>query len=351
MDLASVIALARQNSPSGDWLPAELVEASRTAGLYRLCLSTELGGTGTSLPDTLSAITTLAYEDGSLGWCTAVANAGAGLLAGVEEAEARKIAADPDGLLIAGGYAPIGRCVRNGDSYEVTGQWSFASGCTAATWILAGVMVDSRPLVTFLPVEEATIVPNWDVIGLKATGSHDIAVDRAIVPVGRTTSVFGGPRWATDPIARIPFFGTASLLATVPLGCAERALDELVSLASNKESFANDAVFQVGFATATARLTAARSLLFQRAEDIWQEATTGPVSPPAVGAALLAVSAVAEASLAAVEFAHRAVGTAAIRDGHVLTRCLLDTMAATRHVMFHQAHRQSGRALLGLPAA
>lgn len=361
-----VTVLARQYADqlaTFDRLPTELVEASLDAGLYRLCLSDELGGLGVPLPDTLAAIAKLSYEDGSLGRCTVVANAGASLLAGVEETEARRIAADPERLCIAGGFPPMGRGRLAGDSYVVSGRWSFASGCTAATWLLAGMMAESadgrdpRPLVTFFPVDQATIVPNWDVIGLRASGSHDVTAEEVVVPTARTTSLFSGPRWASDPIAAVPFFGTAPLLAAVPLGCAERALDEIASLAASKARFgqplpmAHDPAFQLEHASVRARLNAARHYLLDRTEEIWRTATAGAVSPAALSDAFLAVAEASEAALAAAQFAHRAAGTSSIGSGHVLTRCLHDAMVATRHAVFHNTLRQSGRTLLGLPPA
>jgi alkylation response protein AidB-like acyl-CoA dehydrogenase len=346
---------------TGDRLPAELVAAAQAGGLYRLCLSTELGGLGTPLPDTLAAVIALSHADGSVGWCTVVANAAAALLNGVEQAQARTVAADPERLLIAGGFPPSGVGRQVGDTYQVSGHWRFASGCASANWILAGMMAESadgappRHLVTFFPADAATIVPNWDVIGLRATGSHDITAHDVVVPAGRTTPLFGGPRWAADPVAAIPFFGFAPLLAAVPLGCAERALDELVALAEGKirhgqqQTLAQDPVFQVEHARVRARLNAARGYLADSAEAIWRTATQGTVTPQAITGTQLAVNETVEAALAAVHFAHRAAGTSSIGSQHILTRCLNDATVATRHAMFHNSLRQSGRTLLGLP--
>ncbi|WP_051580670.1 acyl-CoA dehydrogenase family protein [Pseudonocardia acaciae] len=350
-----------------DQLPAEIVRACLDAGLYRLCLPGELGGARVPLPDSVEAIERLSYADGSVGWCAVVANVGASLLAGIDRRQAAVIAAVPERLCIAGGFPATGRGVRADGGYLLTGRWSFASGARAATWLLGGMTVPPAGdgdgdgdgpawLVGFFPAEQARIVPNWDVIGLRATGSHDVVADEVLVPAGRTTPLVG-PRWSNDPIAAVPFFALGPLLGAVPLGIARRALDELVKLAGTRVRFgqprplAADPGFQDRFTSVLARLGAARSYLADRAAEVWRTAVAGEVTPMAQAGAALAVGEAAEAALDAVQFAHREAGTAAIRADGVLTRCLTDTMVATRHVAFSQFFRRdAGRRHLGVPA-
>ena len=346
-----------------DQLPTAIVQASLDAGLYRLCLPAELGGLSVPLPETVSILEQLAHADGSVGWCTVVANAGVSLLAGVDEEQAGIVAADPARLVIAGGFPPTGRVTRTGDTYELTGRWSFASGCSAATWFLGGMMVGPTddtptptPRVAFFPAEHVEIIRNWDVTGLRATGSHDVAVANVGVPVARTTSLFGGPRWSSDPIAAVPFFGLGSLLAAVPLGIAQRAIDELGTLAAERvpmgqaQPLAHDPAFQDQLGSVLARLHAARAFLYQQTNETWQTALAGTVTPAAQAGNALAVGEVVEAALEAVQFAHRAGGTATIRNSNVLARCLNDVMVASRHAGFRPTgRRNAARVVLGLP--
>ncbi|MBF6545675.1 acyl-CoA dehydrogenase family protein [Nocardia brasiliensis] len=345
-----------------DRLPDEVVRAARRAGLYRLCLPSELGGSGTPMPLIVAIVERLAFADGSTGWCAAVANAGASLLSGVAEREARIIAADPETLVIAGGFPPLGQARQHGDDFEVSGRWPFASGCTAATWFLGGIQVVSADggapgaRVAFFPADQARIIRNWDVLGLRATGSHDVAAERLTVPVHRSTTLFGAPRWSADPLAAIPFFALGSLLAAVPLGVAARALDELRLLSSTRvpsgqrHSLAEDPVFHDHLGTMLTRLGAARAYLFERTEFLWQSAVAGAV-PPAVQAEVsMAVGAAVDAALEVVQFAHRSAGVAALRNPHILTRCHNDVVAASRHAAFRPTSRQAGaRSFLGLP--
>jgi alkylation response protein AidB-like acyl-CoA dehydrogenase len=360
--VVDVVRAHQEELANSDELPEGVVRALHAAGLYRLCLPGELGGMRIPLPDSVSVIERLAYADGSVGWCTTVANVSASLLAGIDEGHAREIADEPDLLCIAGGFPAVGRGRLADANYQLTGRWSFASGCTAATWLLGGMVVapagpadSASALVAFFPAEQARIVPNWEVSGLRATGSHDVVVEAIEVPAGRTTPLVGGPRWSRDPIAAVPFFALGPLLGAVPLGIATRALDELLELARSKVRFGqaepllHDQRFQDGFTSARVRLAAARGYLLEQASEVWRTATEGAVTPAAQARATLAIGLVAEAAMDAVRFAHEAAGTASIRNDSALSRCLNDATVATRHVAFSPFARQNaGRLLLGI---
>jgi len=367
-DAVSVAELARSNADPrghelGDHLATELVAAARAAGLFRMCLASELGGLRVPLPTAIEIIEDLAYADGSLGWCVAVANIAASRLAFIDEAEARVVAAEPDKLIIAGTFPPYGRGRRTADGYELSVRCTFASGCTAATWFVGGIMAEqadgtSTPLIAYFPASQGRIVRNWDVIGLRATGSHDVVADNVTVPAGRTTMTLGGPRWSADPISAVPFLGFTALVAAVPLGIARHAMTELTTVAAGKTAFGqqqtliNDPVFQGRFAAVLARLRAARDFLFHRADAVWQQAQDGALTAEARASVLLAVGEAGQAALAAARFAHEAVGTTSIRTDSMLTRCLNDVVVATRHVSFSPTAGQvAGRVALGLPPA
>jgi len=343
---------------SADRLPDAVHRGCLDAGLYRLCLAGELGGSRIPMPDTMSIIEELSYADGSVGWCVTVGNVSASLLAGIDEAHAREIAARPEQLSVAGGFPAVGRAQPSDGGYRLTGHWSFASGATSATWLLGGALVAPAgpPLVAFFPADRARVVPNWDVSGLRATGSHDVVAEDVTVPAGRTTPLVGGPRWSADPIAAVPFFALGALLGAVPVGIAQRALDELLELAATKVRFGQatpvlqDQRFQDGFSAVQVRLAAARSHLYDRAGEVWRGACEGAVQPEAQAGATLAMGLAADAALAAARFAHEAAGTESIRTGSVLARCLNDVTVATRHVAFSPfARGNAARVLLGLP--
>jgi 3-hydroxy-9,10-secoandrosta-1,3,5(10)-triene-9,17-dione monooxygenase len=95
--------------------------------------------------------------------------------------------------LIASTYMPVGKVERVDGGFRLSGRWSFSSGCEHCDWIFLGGMVppaagETEPHYrTFmLPKSDYQIVRNWDTIGLRATGSHDIVVESVFVPEHRT---------------------------------------------------------------------------------------------------------------------------------------------------------------------
>ncbi|MBU6257047.1 MAG: acyl-CoA dehydrogenase family protein [Burkholderiales bacterium] len=99
---------------------------------------------------------------------------------------------DPQ-TLIASTYMPVGKAEKVDGGYRLSGHWSWSSGCEHCEWIFLGGLLPRRDgsgaleHVTFLlPKSDFKIVHNFDVLGLRATASHDIVVENALVPEHRT---------------------------------------------------------------------------------------------------------------------------------------------------------------------
>ena len=80
--------------------------------------------------------------------------------------------------------------------FELSGHWQFSSGTDHCDWIfLGGLVTDQEGNLTkpldvrhfVLPRHDYQIVDDsWDVVGLRGTGSKDIVIDKAFVPLYRT---------------------------------------------------------------------------------------------------------------------------------------------------------------------
>jgi alkylation response protein AidB-like acyl-CoA dehydrogenase len=105
---------------------------------------------------------------------------------------------------------------------RVTGRWGFATGSRRATWLGAHVPVfepdgsqrmnpDGRPHV--FPKSRAEIIDNWQVIGLRGTGSDSYRVEDLFVPHKYTFSRDNPARscWACCPREECSASGRAAL--------------------------------------------------------------------------------------------------------------------------------------------
>jgi 3-hydroxy-9,10-secoandrosta-1,3,5(10)-triene-9,17-dione monooxygenase len=101
---------------------------------------------------------------------------------------------------IASSYMPVGRVTAVDGGYRLSGRWSFSSGCDHSEWIMLGGFAPVEPgappdMRTFLvPRADFEIVDTWFVTGLRASGSKDIVVEDAFVPLAHTHKFSDGFR-------------------------------------------------------------------------------------------------------------------------------------------------------------
>ena len=109
-----------------------------------------------------------------------------------EQAQIDVWGTDPT-TLTASTYMPTGKAEPVEGGYNFSGRWSWSSGSQHCEWILLGGLLPKKDgsgalehCTFLLPKADFEIVNNFDVLGLRATGSHDIQVTDAFVPTHRT---------------------------------------------------------------------------------------------------------------------------------------------------------------------
>jgi alkylation response protein AidB-like acyl-CoA dehydrogenase len=349
-------------------LPADLVEELSRAGLFRMLVPRAFGGGEVAPLTMLRAIEEIAWADGSAGWCVMV-GAGTGLLAAyLEEDVAREVYSDP--LVVASGvFAPLGRATEEGDCYRVSGRWPFASGVAHSALRMGGavLMGEGGPLLSpggeplirhiLFRAEETQILDTWTVSGLCGTGSHDMVVEAALVPRGRSVSLGVDRPRHPGVLYKLPLFGLLALsVASVALGIARAAIDAFCALATQKKplysnrSLAQREVVQVEVAKAEALVRAARAFVLE----VVAEATEGV---EARGELLdkerallrLAATQATMASAQAVDQMYTAGGGTSVYAASPLQRYFRDIHVVTQHAMVAPAiYGVVGKVLLGV---
>lgn len=349
-------------------LPVELSFELAAAGLYRLCVPASLGGGEAPPAELLETVETLAAGDGAAGWCVAVCATAGMLAAYLESEEAREVWGEPSGV-VGGVFAPMGRADAEGDTLSVGGRWRFCSNVANCDWLMGGCVVadggaprmleSGRPDIrlVLMPAADVEVIDTWTVSGLRATGSHDIAVEGLAVPAARSASLITDPPRERGPLYAFPPFGLlAAAIAAVALGIGRGALDDLAELAGAKtptlstRKLAERAATQSQLARAEAALRAARSLLYASTESAWDAAVGGAEIPVELRAGLrLASTHAVEAAAGAVDAAWSLAGGSAIYATGPLERRFRDIHAATQHMLVGPATWElTGRSLLGL---
>ena len=131
------IAAAADEIDARRELPAALADAMKDAGLFRLLVPRSVGGEEMEWLDYLDVVRTVAYADGSTGWCLNQGAVFATTCCRAPEALAEEVWGDP--RTVIGNGPPQGGIdlehVKGG--YQLSGRWRFSSGCRHANWIAA----------------------------------------------------------------------------------------------------------------------------------------------------------------------------------------------------------------------
>src|SRR5688500_7657903 len=172
----AVGSIASEHADWGDQqgrLAEPVVEALHEEGLYGMWVPRSLGGAELDPVSSLQVIENLAYGDPSTGWVLMAAALAIGTGAAyLDEAAVSELFGGSRLPVIAGQGTRPGTAVAHDGGFLLTGAWSFASGLKHSTHIhtLGVVEGTGEPRIFVLPVEKATPVDNWDVLGLRATG-------------------------------------------------------------------------------------------------------------------------------------------------------------------------------------
>jgi alkylation response protein AidB-like acyl-CoA dehydrogenase len=209
--------------------------------------------------------------------------------------------------------------------------------------------------VCFAPRDTITILDNWDVVGMFATGSYDYEVAEQFFPVDMSME-----RSVTVPkrggsLFNIGLIGIAYLgHAAVALGLMKRALEEVADIAATKTragytgTFSNDPVFRREFAIMEAQYQAARSYVRDVFDDAYASAQAGTaITAEQRGRFKQSTVWAHDIGMKVVQFCNTWGGSQALRHPSVLGRCLRDMSVATQHIFVDQNHyTDAGTALV-----
>jgi alkylation response protein AidB-like acyl-CoA dehydrogenase len=339
-------------------LAPPVVDALHRDGLFAMWVPAVLGGSELGPVDSLEVIANVSYGDASAGWVQMAASlsigTGAAYLAddAVEEIFVGKERVP----VIAGQGTRPGVAKSTDGGYLLTGDWSFASGLKHGSHIhtLAIIEETGEPRIFVVPVEKATLIDNWDVIGLRGTGSIDYTMRDVFVPESFSHfAVTERPRRG-GALYHIGIIGFATICHSGwAIGVGRRMLDELAQLAQEKSGRPGTQVdspaFHEGFGRAEAVYRAGRAFVLEAWRDVEQALDRGaPLDVRQHTLIRLALTHMTASLHDVANFVYLQAGTTALRRG-TLQRLLRDVHAGTQHVTSSPPVVQAcGRELAGL---
>ncbi|MGH7089994.1 MAG: acyl-CoA dehydrogenase family protein, partial [Stellaceae bacterium] len=256
------------------------IAALRDAGFFGLLVPHRYGGYEADPVTALAVIEAVSEAEASTGWVLMACNVGTGSAAGYLPRAGADAVFGKRTPIIAGEGAPKGRAEREGRGFRLTGRWSYGSGVLHTEYLHTGGMVyeNGKPKEarTFIvPTREAKFLGNWDVLGLKGTGSIDYALENVYVPEEFTHSPHALVAQQGGALYRLGIVGMSPLGHTgFTLGLGRRILDELLALMhapggrpSPLAEPGGGESFQENFAAAEAKFRAGRAFCYE----VWRD--------------------------------------------------------------------------------
>jgi alkylation response protein AidB-like acyl-CoA dehydrogenase len=349
----------------------KVVAALRRAGIYTMLLPRELGGGELPFVDAMRVVEQIARADGSAGWCAMVGNVMSCSQAHVPEKGARYMYPNGPDTMVAGQGIPRGQARPVEGGYMVRGHWSYGSGIYHAQFAHSGcfVMDGDLPVMDASGAPESIIVhierkdfelrDNWNVLGLRGTGSYDYALtadevfipDYMCYPFSAEVPKRGGNQYTLGLIGFTAWGHTSWAL-----GVGRRVLDELAKIARTKSgpfgAVGESATFKHSFAQAESKYRAARALCYEVWTDLSYSLLRGErATLEQIALIRMAMRHIHDVLSETSTFAHRAGGGVALRPS-VLQRCYRDVHAGTQHLLLSdQIFQECGRVMLGMTGA
>ena len=195
-EIAPLISKEAAGNDERGRLSDATIQLLRSDGdFFGLSVPRALGGSEANAVQQLEIVEEISRADGATGWVLMACLVGTGTAGaflpskGAKEMFGAKIA------IAAGEGAPKGRADKVRCGYQLTGNWNFGSGVLHADYIHTGATVSEDGSLrclpgtktpearTFIiPIAKAKLLGNWDVLGLRATGSIDYALTDVFVP-------------------------------------------------------------------------------------------------------------------------------------------------------------------------
>ncbi|MCY1174674.1 Flavin-dependent monooxygenase, oxygenase subunit HsaA [compost metagenome] len=213
-----------------------------------------------------------------------------------DDLAAQDVWGDDSSVLISSSYMPVGKVTPVEGGYRLSGRWGFSSGSKHCQWAFLGAMVPPQEpggapdYRTFLvPRSDYSIIDNWNVMGLEATGSHDVLVEDAFVPEHRThRSIDGfmqnspGNAVNTAPLFRLPFGQIfVRAVSSSAIGALQGAIDLFVEHNRSRvgvndgRKMLQDPAAQTALANAMVCVDECRTVLLRNFDFMLQAAEAG----------------------------------------------------------------------------
>lgn len=351
--IAPLVRAEAEESERIGTMTDKVLAAMKKEGLFWMLITRDLGGFQAPMTDCMKAWEEISAADASAGWSLMANSTGTAVAAAFCSDEAvKEMFGGPELPIMAGMLGPGGTSVETEEGLKGSGKYRFGSGSLHATWLGSGMFImddkimrklpDGNPQVRvcWLPREKAKFDVNWDVLGLRGTGSVDYTLTDVTIPNGFHHERTNGRSLRDWRLYDIGIHGLACAGHTgVALGLMKRALEEITRIAFAKKRPAyqtvlgEQPVFRHDFAYHEAMYQAARAFTLELYAETQAYLEAGGELTLAQRKRLHQnVIYVHKVAADVVRFCYTMGGSESLRNPSDLGRCMRDLSAATQHI-------------------
>jgi 3-hydroxy-9,10-secoandrosta-1,3,5(10)-triene-9,17-dione monooxygenase len=334
-------------------VPEASIKELEEVGFFRLLQPRRFDGLEADPVTFYAAVRDIASACGSTGWVASVVGVHPWQVALFADEAQQAVWGEDTNTRLSSSYAPTGQATVTEGGYQLSGKWSFSSGCDHCTWVLLGGLVfnDEGDVVDFktfmVPRKDYTIVDVWHMIGLSGTGSNDIVVDDVFVPEAFTLSMgetgqCKGPGQAvnTSDLYKLPFHSIFTTTICTPIiGMAMGAYQDHVEMQQKRtraaylgEKASLDPFAAVRIARASSEIDAAWALAMQNIREEQELVAKGEQIPLKVRLKVRRDQVLGtQRAIDAIDSLFEASGGRALTEGTPLQRAWRDAHAGRVH--------------------
>lgn len=246
--LAPAFAANAAKADEDDRFVADNYKALKAAGLVEAAVPVELGGRGAEIAELSDMIRIIAASCGSTGLAFSMHTHQVAIPAwrwrhqkvAAVEPLLKRVAAEKIVLLSSGGSDWIGgsgKAEKVDGGYRITARKVFTSGAEAGDILMTGAILDGEPAKVLhfgvpMKAPEVTVVDTWHTLGMRGTGSNDVAIDGIFIPDANVALARNAGEW--HPLFQVISTVAFPLVYAAYLGVAESARDIAIGLAKKK---------------------------------------------------------------------------------------------------------------------
>ena len=276
---------------------------------------------------------------------------------------------DPEAMIASGIAYPQGQGRRVDGGFVIGGRWNFSSCVNVSDWNMLAVTVrDGERVVDhrmcLLHKSQYEVVDDWQVLGMRATGSMTVVAKDVFVPEYKALCMyearggdrFPGARTNPHPVYRVPLSALGGHgIGACAVGNAQAALDHMI--ASVRERSTNYTgmkmrdfqTVQLRIGAAGAKIDTARLILRDDCLEAQEIANRNVIAEPEVKLRFkrnlaLAVSLATEA----MDSLHAMAGANGIYQTFPLERLFRDAHSLAAHISFSFDTQASAWGLVAL---